>query len=537
MKSLVLALFTLVIPVLLLASESAPHTVEIKTLVAQMRYDTPEFTVAPGAPVKVIFTNLDDLPHNLVFCQQGTDVVAMSMKQMEKPDDAVKRDWVPNDPSIFAHSRLVNPHERQELNFTAPEKKGSYPFVCTFPGHALTMKGLMKVQTPGEHLKDLKFKLYLGDWKQLPDFASLTPHREGEIGDGLLQLKLDDYKNQFGVVFTGKLTAPKEGEYRFHLASDDGARLSVDGRKVVDNDGIHPSSPIRVGRVKLNAGPHEVRVDYFQAGGGAEIYAAWQGPGFELTPLSVWRPANWKTGDKPKAGETFTGMPLVVKEEAVIYRNFIEGAGNRGIGVGYPGGFNIAWSAEHMNVALIWRGAFMDAARHWTGRGGGAQPPLGYDVFSPAPDEPFAILSSPEDAWPHYVKQTVETKAPEDGKAEKLELAYRAPDYRWKGYRLDARRCPTFFYEWNGLKISDRLEGMGDSKTQDGQVIRILRLEGAIPANTYLRVATGGNIVGRDGLFNVDNKFVVRVPDAIQTQKQIIVPAKAELKVTYSWPH
>ena len=45
------------------------------------------------------------------------------------------------------------------------------------------------------------------------------------MADNLVQLKLDDYKNQFGLVFTGKIEAPKDAEYTFELASDDGGRI------------------------------------------------------------------------------------------------------------------------------------------------------------------------------------------------------------------------------------------------------------------------------------------------------------------------
>lgn len=537
MKPQFLPLLPLFFSIPLLAAPTPEQTVEIKTLTAQMRYDTPEFTVPPGTPVRVVFNNVDDLPHNIVFCQTGTDVLAMSMHQMEHPENAVKNDWVPEDPAIFAHSRLVNPHDQQEVRFTAPEKAGDYPFVCTFPGHALTMKGVMKVLTPGERLRDLKFKLYLGRWKNLPDFNSLTPHREGDIQDGLVQLKLDDYKNEFGLVFTGKLDAPKKGSYQFNLASDDGSRLFVDGKRIVDDDGIHPTSSIKSGKVNLQSGPHEIRVEYFQATGEAELYASWQGPGFDITPLSKWLHPNWKSGAKPKKEESFSGMPLVVKDEALIYRNFIQGAGNRAIGVGYPGGFNIAWSAEHMNVALIWRGAFIDAARHWTGRGGGAQPPMGYDVFSPASGEPLAVLTTPEEAWPEYQAHTVESIEPETGRKDVGKLAFRAPDYQWKGYRLDAKRLPTFYYTWNGLRVEDRFDTQGDGKTKEGRLIRTVKLIGAIPPNTYLRVAIGGNILRRaDGVFDVDQKFIVQVDGALQSQKQILVPAKAEMKVIYGWP-
>ena len=33
--------------------------------------------------------------------------------------------------------------------------------------------------------------------------------------------------------------ADREGVYRFHLSSDDGSVLWIDGKKVVDNDGVH----------------------------------------------------------------------------------------------------------------------------------------------------------------------------------------------------------------------------------------------------------------------------------------------------------
>jgi plastocyanin len=113
----------------------------------------PRLLVQPGQPVKILFENGDDLPHNLVFCQPGTDTAAMAMKQMEKPDEALKRNWLPDDPRIWLHSKMLNPHEKEELTFTAPEKPGTYPYVCTFPGHALTMRGEMKVAPMGEGLQ------------------------------------------------------------------------------------------------------------------------------------------------------------------------------------------------------------------------------------------------------------------------------------------------------------------------------------------------------------------------------------------------
>ena len=290
------------------AAETAVFS--LKTMTAQMKYDIPELLVQPGQPVQLTFENGDDLPHNLVFCQPGTETAAMAMKQMENAEAALKRNWLPDDPRIWAHSKMLNPHEKETLTFTAPEKTGTYPYVCTFPGHALTMRGELKVMKAGEGLKDLHFALYLGNWKQMPDFSKLKPHREGKVDSNLIEVKLDDYKNEFGVVFTGKLNAPKKGPYRFFISSDDGSRLLIDGKEVVSYDGIHPAGDIKEKSIPLEQGEHEFRLEYFQGGGNIDLYAAWKGSDFQITPLSKWLHPNWKGGAKKQ--KEFDPIPLAV---------------------------------------------------------------------------------------------------------------------------------------------------------------------------------------------------------------------------------
>jgi hypothetical protein len=277
--------------------------------------------------------------------------------------------------------------------------------------------------------------------------------------------------------------------------------------------------------VKLDEGDHQFRLEFFQAGGGAELFAAWEGGGFTKTVLSKWQPQGWEGNTKKKSEDKSVGIPLAVTSEPLIYRNFIAGAGNRAVAVGFPGNMNIAWSAESMNLALAWRGAFIDAARHWRDRGGGHQSPLGYDTFRPVEmSAPFAIGTD----WP------------------KVQKGERPSGYIWRGYKLDAKRIPTFEYEWQGIKVTDRIEPSGDAVTGTGKLTRVLELDGRIPEGALFRVANAKKITPRDGAFlveggrsgeiNSDNQFLVSVDGAKLEGENLFVPARAEIVATYTWP-
>jgi hypothetical protein len=92
----------------------------------------------------------------------------------------------------------------------------------------------------------------------------------------------------FAVRFTGTITVPTPGRTRFRLHSDDGAKLYLDGTLLIDNDGLHTARSAS-NEIQLNAGPHDLRVDYFQGPGAAmalELYweTAAVGLGFPVTP-------------------------------------------------------------------------------------------------------------------------------------------------------------------------------------------------------------------------------------------------------------
>ncbi len=514
-----------------LLAEVQPVSVSIKTPTAQMKYDTAEFQVTPGAKVQMTLVNDDDMPHNWVLTKPSADKgLALAQTAWAMGEQGTAKHWVPTDPRVIVATKTVPPHGKESLTFDAPMELGSYPYVCTFPGHAMVMNGVMRVVAEGAKLTDGKFKLFLGKWDKLPDFSTLKPLREGALDANLIGWKFDDYKNEFGIRFTGKLEVKTEGEHTFRLASDDGSRFSLDGKVLLQNDGIHPPGDEKLGKVKLKPGMHEIQLDYFQGGGGAELYFSWQGPNFSETWLSKMQLG---AAAKKSKSDHRVGIPLVVKDEAIIYRNFIAGVGARGIAVGLPGGVNAAFDAELCNVALVWRGAFMDAARHWTDRGSGSQPPLGYGVATLERNVPLAVLESGDSPWP--------------GAPKELPWGDWPAGYRFGGYVLDKKGIPTFRYTFLGVSVEDRMEAAlvpAQHEHSGAAMQRIITLKsGKAPAGLHLRLALGKGIAeGRNGVFPIAEGVTLQAAGAIVRGAELLVPVSfkdgaARVEVTYSWNH
>jgi hypothetical protein len=121
----------------------------------------------------------------------------------------------------------------------------------------------------------VKFAYYEGDWNVLPDFSKLKPVKEGVAY--VFDISPRNQPEYFGLDFNGFLKVAENGVYSLSTESDDGSRLFVDGKLVVDNDGLHSSKEVK-GVVALAAGAHPIRVQYFQKGGGRDLKVSIEGP-------------------------------------------------------------------------------------------------------------------------------------------------------------------------------------------------------------------------------------------------------------------
>ena len=259
---------------------------------------------------------------------------------------------------------------------------------------------------------------------------------------------------------------------------------------------------------------------------GTRMPAAWpEGKAFHADVLGgtaanqiegVWR---YLAAASPKApiGASANPIELVPSGTPIIYRNFIEGAGSRAIGVGFPEQVNVAFDAEALRLALVWRGAFIDAGRHWSGRGPGFQPPLGEGVFTPDLAAAVEVLPAKDGAWP--------------------EAPPRDRGGRFKGYRLDEKGRPTFTWTLAGLTVS---ESIGPAAAEGGRPVvrRTLSVAGTPPSGVaLLRAAVGGRIDEEPGAWwRVDGNWRLRlggdvaapvVTDAAGGRKQL----RAEIRL------
>jgi azurin len=116
---------------------------EIASVGDTMFYDKKTLTVPTGAQVHLTLKNngkLAVMQHNWVLVKKGTEAKVALAGMAKAPDAGFV---VPSD-DVLAYTPLAPPQKTVEVTFTAPAP-GDYPYICTFPGHYVVMKGVLTV--------------------------------------------------------------------------------------------------------------------------------------------------------------------------------------------------------------------------------------------------------------------------------------------------------------------------------------------------------------------------------------------------------
>ncbi|MDF1741092.1 MAG: PA14 domain-containing protein [Verrucomicrobiales bacterium] len=405
----------------------------------------------------------------------------------------------------------------------------------TSPWKRSELGEMVKDANAPQLVTDLTYSVYEGNWKKLPDFASLEPVATGKLPKGLVTLKpAEKIKKGFGIVFEGKLKIPLNGPYFFSLSSDDGSALVIDGETVVGNDGIHPVKEARM-KEDLQAGEHTFKILYFDGGGKRALAFNVKGPGdFGTVHLSEER----AKGKKKEQSYDPILLKPVNEGEAIVHRAFLPDSRPRAIGVGYPDRVNVVWDADTLNLSYVYRGEFMDASPHWNGRGSGSKP-VGVDKVITAQGLPFQVLESLDEPWEPFsqtrVKYERDTAAPE----KEITINVKHPDYQFRGYRLDQKRFPTFNYDYQDLKVTDHFT----PREIDGvtSLVRTISVSGDARENTFFRVADSGTQEGGHGWIDIGNEMLIKIEGAEPVIRKVgkgnetLVPISANSAITISY--
>ena len=171
-------------------------------------------------------------------------------------------------------ARLLDGYAQQKIRNAEEALNGLGLFdIAVMPGHGL----IAEVFVPGTSLH--RMPNFDG---MLPAYTFVASHLNVPTRNYTKGFPMPDMRfvvENFAIRFRAELQIDRPGLYTFWLNSDDGSQLYINGKLVVDNDGIHPAQN-RQSTIKLGIGIHPVEIHYFQ------------GPRYAIALQWFYRPPN-----------------------------------------------------------------------------------------------------------------------------------------------------------------------------------------------------------------------------------------------------
>ncbi len=209
---------------------------------------------------------------------------------------------------VIINSRLDNSEIRYTTDGSVPKKKSlryTEPFTVfettKLKIREFTQDGLEHPVFEANYIKEtpidpvssstninaLNFEYFIMD-EPIDSTAELQkyePTETGEIESLAFPYQFDDLPDKFGLKFSGFINVPKEDVYLFSVLSNDGSRLFIADKLVVDNDGKHGDYE-KDGEIALKKGMHKIDLSYFQVGGHKGLKVIWKSSEFEKREIT-----------------------------------------------------------------------------------------------------------------------------------------------------------------------------------------------------------------------------------------------------------
>jgi len=132
------------------AAPAQPETGNILSLEAndEMQYSKTEMKATAGKPITLTFKHTGKMDkttmgHDFVLLKQGVNADTFAHEAMSaKDNDYIPKSQISN---IIAHTKLIGGGESDTITFIVPDK-GTYDYLCSFPGHSALMKGKLIIE-------------------------------------------------------------------------------------------------------------------------------------------------------------------------------------------------------------------------------------------------------------------------------------------------------------------------------------------------------------------------------------------------------
>ena len=110
-----------------------------------MKFDQNELRVFEGQKITLTLNHTGKMSkeimgHNFVLLKKETNLNDFAQRAMLARDN----EYIPDGNETIAYTKMIGGGESDTITFTAPEK-GSYTYICTFPGHYGLMRGVLIV--------------------------------------------------------------------------------------------------------------------------------------------------------------------------------------------------------------------------------------------------------------------------------------------------------------------------------------------------------------------------------------------------------
>ncbi len=355
-------------------------------------------------------------------------------------------------------------------------------------------------------LDNIKYALFEGNFKGLPDFTSLSSTESGSLTrlDSLLDRV--EKRRHFALDIEAELNVPVEGEYLFASLIDDRGKIFIDSNLIIDVSEKAVENQAFRAMVDLDKGKHHLRIQYYQNVWQGYITLNAEGPGIPNHLISGEERLTYRSKEGAR-----NRLLIDTQEEPELLRGYVDYKDEKkthALSVGAPEGVNYSYDLTEGCILRIWKGPFADLSNMWVGRGY-TQTLLARNAVTYLNDGiPISKLTSSEAAWP----------------------AFRSEKFKNKGYSIDEEGYPNFNFTYDKLNISDKI-----SSSVQGNLSRQVSFRSENETNDFWYKIAEGNIEeSLKGTFNIDGQVYIKgektdnwILRNSQGQQELIAPVIA----------